>query len=77
MMPHVLVKLYSGRSEQRKAKLAKALAEAVTRTLNRGDEAVSVAVEDISPQDWTAKVYNPDILNNPRICKNPGYDPAE
>jgi 4-oxalocrotonate tautomerase len=77
MMPHVLVKLYSGRSEQQKAKLAKALAQAVTTTLNCGDEAVSVAVEDVDPRDWTAKVYKPDILNNPKIYKKPGYDPAE
>jgi 4-oxalocrotonate tautomerase len=75
-MPHVLVKLYSGRSEQQKAKLAKALAEAVTTTLNCGDEAVSVAVEDVNPRDWTAKVYDPDIRNNPKVYKKPGYDPA-
>jgi 4-oxalocrotonate tautomerase len=76
-MPHVLVKLYSGRSEQQKAKLAKALAEAVTTTLNCGDEAVSVAVEDVAPAHWTEQVYKPDILNNPKLYKMPGYDPLK
>jgi 4-oxalocrotonate tautomerase len=76
-MPHVLVKLYSGRSKQQKVKLAKAIAEAVTTTLRCGDEAVSVAVEDVDPQAWTGKVYKRDILNNPNIYKKPGYDPAE
>jgi 4-oxalocrotonate tautomerase len=76
-MPHVLVKLYSGRTEQQKSKLAEAVAKAVTTTLNCGDEAVSVSIEDVKPQDWTAKVYKPDILNNPNIYKKPGYDPSE
>jgi len=45
--------------------------------LNCGDEAVSVAVEDVNPRDWTAKVYDPDIRNNPKVYKKPGYDPAQ
>jgi len=76
-MPHVLVKLYSGRSEQQKTKLAEAVAKAVVTTLKCGDEAVSVAIEDVNPQAWTAEVYKPDILNNPNIYKKPGYDPSE
>jgi 4-oxalocrotonate tautomerase len=77
VMPHVLVKLYSGRTEQQKSRLAEAVTKAVTTTLNCGDEAVSVSIEDINPRDWTAKVYKPDIQNNPHIYKKPGYDPSE
>jgi 4-oxalocrotonate tautomerase len=76
-MPHVLVKLYSGRTEQQKSRLAEAVTKAVTTTLNCGDDAVSVSIEDVNPQDWTAKVYKPDILNNRNIYKKPGYDPSE
>lgn len=76
-MPHVLVKLYSGRSEQQKTKLAAAVAKAVVTTLKCGDDAVSVAIEDVNPQAWTAEVYKTDILNNPNIYKKPGYDPSE
>ena len=76
-MPHVLVKLYSGRSQQQKTKLAEALTNAVVTTLKCGDEAVSVAIEDVDPQAWTAEVYKPDILNNPHIYKKPGYAPPE
>jgi 4-oxalocrotonate tautomerase len=76
-MPHVLVKLYSGRSQQQKTKLAVAVAKAVVMTLKCGDEAVSVAIEDVDPQAWTAEVYKPDILNNPNIYKKPGYDLSE
>jgi 4-oxalocrotonate tautomerase len=76
-MPHVLVKLYSGRSQQQKTKLAVAVTKAIVMTLKCGDEAVSVAIEDVDPQAWTAEVYKPDILNNPNIYKRPGYDPSE
>jgi 4-oxalocrotonate tautomerase len=45
-------------------------------SLNYGEEAVSVAIEDVSPSDWTDKVYKPDILGNlEKIYKKPGYDP--
>jgi 4-oxalocrotonate tautomerase len=74
-MPHVLVKLYSGRSEQQKARLAEALSQAVVVTLKLDEKSVSVAIEDIEPENWTREVYEPDILNNPKIYKKPGYDP--
>jgi len=74
-MPHVLVKLYSGRSEQQKARLAEALSQAVVATLKLDEKSVSVAIEDIEPENWTREVYEPDILNNPKIYKKPGYDP--
>jgi len=72
-MPHVLVKLYSGRSEQQKAKLAAALSEAIVSTLKMDEKSVSVAIEDVEPENWTQDVYNLDILNNPKIYKKPGY----
>jgi 4-oxalocrotonate tautomerase len=75
-MPHVIVKLYAGRSKQQKANLAEAITKAVMTTLNQAEDAVSVAVEDVAPKDWTEKVYKPDILGKPdTIYKQPGYDP--
>jgi 4-oxalocrotonate tautomerase len=75
-MPHVIVKLYAGRSEQQKTRLAEEITKAVVASLNYGEEAVSVAIEDVSPSDWTDKVYKPDILGNlEKIYKKPGYDP--
>ncbi len=72
-MPHVLVKLYSGRSEQQKAKLAEALSNAVVSALKLDEKSVSVAIEDVEPENWTQEVYKPDIQNNPKIYKKPGY----
>jgi 4-oxalocrotonate tautomerase len=77
-MPHVIVKLYAGRSDQQKTRLADEITKAVMKTLNHGEEAVSVAVQDIAPDDWVEKVYKPDILGKPGlIYKKPGYDPLE
>lgn len=75
-MPHVIVKLYSGRSEQQKERLAAEVTKAVMAALKAGEESVSVAIEDIEPKDWAEKVYKPDILAKPdTIYKKPGYDP--
>lgn len=77
-MPHVIVKLYPGRPEQLKTRLAEELAKSVMNVLNFGEEAVSVAIEEIQPQDWAEKVYQPDILDHPeRVYKKPGYNPFD
>ena len=75
-MPHVIVKMYAGRSEGQKKQLAEAVTEAVTSTLHYGDESVSVVIEDVAPERWVEDVYKPDILGNvENIYKKPGYDP--
>ena len=75
-MPHVIVKLWSGKSEKQKTKLAEEITKAVMTTLNYGEESVSVAMEEIEPKDWTEKVYKPDIENGPgKLYKRPGYGP--
>jgi 4-oxalocrotonate tautomerase len=77
-MPHVIVKLYAGKSEQQKKRLADAVTKAVTTTLNYGDDSVSVAIEDVSPERWAEDVYKPDIVgNSAHIYKKPGYNPFE
>jgi 4-oxalocrotonate tautomerase len=75
-MPHVIVKLWAGKSEQQRTKLAEQITKAVMNTLSYGEESMSVAIEEIDPKDWTEQVSKPDILGRPdRIYKKPGYDP--
>lgn len=75
-MPHVIVKLWPGKSEQRKLRLAEAITKDVTEILNCGDESVSVTLEEVESRDWVEKVYKPDILNKwDTVYKRPGYDP--
>ena len=43
--------------------------------LHYGEESVSVAMEEVKPQDWVEKVYKPDIKGNlDKLYKKPGYD---
>jgi phenylpyruvate tautomerase PptA (4-oxalocrotonate tautomerase family) len=50
-MPHVIVKLWPGQSEQRKRKLADGITKAVMTTLKYGEESVSVGFEEIEGLD--------------------------
>lgn len=73
-MPHVIVKLWPGKSEQQKRRLADAITKDVMEVLGYGDESVSVAMEEIPAQDWAEKVYRPEIVNKqPQLYKKPGY----
>lgn len=60
-MPHVVVKLWPGPSEQQKARLAEAITRDVMAILCLGEESVSVAVEEVEARDWAEQVYKPDI----------------
>jgi 4-oxalocrotonate tautomerase len=73
-MPHVIVKLWPGKTEQQKRQLAERITHDVMDVLNYGDESVSVAFEEVSATDWMAKVYKPDIVDQPeKLYKKPGY----
>ena len=73
-MPHVSVKLWPGKSEKQKAKLAEEITRAVITVLNYGEESVSVAMEEVEPNAWMDKVYKPDVISKPaQLYKKPGY----
>lgn len=77
-MPHVVVKLYPGRSEQVKKQLAEAIVNDVVEIAKCGVKSVSVSIEEIEPPDWPEKVYRPEILEKPHtLYKKPGYNPFE
>jgi 4-oxalocrotonate tautomerase len=77
-MPHVIVKLWPGKSEKQKAQLAERITKVVMSVLDYGEESDSVAMEEIQPEDWAEKVYKPDIVNNSeKLYKKPGYDLSE
>jgi 4-oxalocrotonate tautomerase len=77
-MPHVIVKLWPGPSEQRKVRLAEAITKDVTGILDLGEESVSVAIEEVEPRDWAEQVYEADIVGKPeQLYKEPGYDRSE
>lgn len=74
-MPHVIVKLWPGKSEQQKKRLAEAITKNVMEILHYGEESVSVAMEEVKSQDWVAKVYKPEVKAKwDELYKKPGYD---
>ena len=74
-MPHVIVKLWPGKSDQEKARLAEKIAKDVMDVLNYGEESVSVGFEEIKSQDWKEKVYKPDIQDKwDKLYRKPGYE---
>jgi 4-oxalocrotonate tautomerase len=73
-MPHVIVKLWPGKTEKQKTQLAEEITHSVMRILNYGDESVSVAFEEVEAKDWASKVYRADIVGNEdKLYKKPGY----
>ena len=62
-MPHVIVKLWPGKSEEQKRLLSDKITRDVMEVLHYGEESVSVAFEEVSAADWKRKVYETDILN--------------
>ena len=74
-MPHVIVKLWPGKSEQQKIRLAERITKDVMEILHYGEESVSVAMEEVKPEDWVEKVYKPDVKNKwNTLYKKPKYD---
>lgn len=51
-MPIVSVRMYPGRGDELKMSISEAVADAVSSTLGIPREAVTVAVEEILPEDY-------------------------
>ena len=73
-MPHVIVKLWPGKSEQQKNRLAEAIVRDVMEAFDYGEESVSVSMEEVKSSDWAEQVYEPDIRAKwDKLHKKPGY----
>lgn len=77
-MPHVLVQLHPGRTEDQKKGLAEGITRVVMEIAKCEEQSVSVAIEEIEPSQWAEKVYRPNILNQEALLyKRPGYNPFQ
>jgi 4-oxalocrotonate tautomerase len=77
-MPHVIVKLYPGRTEEQKKQLAREIVKSVVEIAKCKQKSISIAIEEVAPDDWAEKVYKPDIVNNRKnLVVTPGYNPFE
>jgi len=73
-MPHIIVKLWPGKSEQQKRRLAAEITQSVMTTLQYGEESVSVAFKEVDAKDWASEVYRADIVGHEdNLYKKSGY----
>ncbi len=70
--------MYIGKTEEQKNAMADAIAREVVATTGCSETVVSVAIEEINPEEWPEAVYKPDILGHPeRLYRKPQYNPFD
>lgn len=72
-MPHIIVKLWPGRKGEIKSNLARKIAHDVAEELKVDIGDVSVAFEEVHPNDWE-EVYKKEIKDNKNIYFKPNYE---
>ena len=74
-MPHIAIKVRPGRSEQQKQELADSVTREVMNTFGNSEDEVSVAFEEVEPDDWAQEVFHPEIRGKwQTLYKKPGYE---
>jgi 4-oxalocrotonate tautomerase len=77
-MPHVIIKLWPGRSEEQKMELANRISNTLKETINVSEDSISIAFEEIPKEVWVKEVYNPDIIDKESLLYiKPGYTPED
>lgn len=73
-MPHVEIKCFPGRTEQQKKECSEKIAEVIAETLGCKTSSVSVAIKDVSEDEWKEKVWDASIVPDEKyLYKKPGY----
>ena len=74
-MPHIIVKLWPGRTEEQKKQLTGKLAEALRSSIDVPDSSISVSIEEIPKEKWNDEVCKPDIVGKKHLLyKKPYYN---
>ena len=76
-MPHISVKMLKGRTEEQKRQLAKALADALEKTIGASDAHVSVTIEDYTLVQWQDEFRREVTEKREVLDKKPDYDPKD
>lgn len=70
-MPHINIKMYPGRSEEVKAKLAKNTKEFMVKELEMDEKFISVSVEEIDKENWQSEVM--DKIKDEELYERPNF----
>lgn len=74
-MPHIIVKLWPGRTEEEKKQMTGRIVEAVVDTISVSKDFISVSIEEVPADKWAEEVYKPDIIGKKHLLyKKPGND---
>ena len=77
-MPHIILKVWPGKSEEKKQQLAEEIKKLTMDILETPESSISVSYEVVKPEDWAREVYKPDILDKEEnLYIKPGYVPEE
>jgi len=71
-MPHIVIKAFSGNSQETLQEAAEQVAAVIQKTLDKPLKSISVSVEEYSPEDWKI-VYDEYIDNKDNVLIKPGY----
>ncbi|MEN8907959.1 MAG: tautomerase family protein [Clostridiales bacterium] len=73
-MPHIVIKLWPGKSIEQKNKLSDKITKAMVEELGSSENSISIDVVEIQKDDWMKNVYNKEIKPNiSTLVKKPGY----
>jgi 4-oxalocrotonate tautomerase len=73
-MPHIVIKMYPGRSEEVKKNMAKRITDVIMETAGVEEYTVSVGIEETEKEKWMETVYKPEIEGKKdTLYKKPGY----
>lgn len=73
-MPHVNVRMYPGRTDEQKRALTAKIIEAFDEALDIPSNWLTVAIEEVDPDDWMADVVGPEIRAKQQLLyKEPEY----
>ncbi len=77
-MPHVIVKLWPGRTTEQKTDLSNKIIEALKTAIDATDSSISIAIEEIPKEKWKELVYDAEIIKKEELLyKKPGYSLPE
>ena len=77
-MPHVIVKLWPGRTIKQKTDLSNKITEALKTAIDATDSSISIAIEEIPKEKWKELVYDAEITEKEELLyKKPGYSLPE
>lgn len=76
-MPHIIVKLFPGRTEVQKKQLTSEIVKVIKTSIDVPDSSISVSIEEVPEEKWSEEVYEPDIIEKEHLLyKKPGYRPS-